>query len=532
MTHEVFISYSSKDKPIADAVCARLEGQGVRCWIAPRDILPGMEWGASIVEAIESARLMVLVLSANADASPQILREVERAVNKELRIVPLRIEDFTPGKNLEYFLGTPHWLDAISPPFEKHLDQIGRTVKLLLEQPVATPHQTPAPGPAAHAESAPKEESAAKPNTAMPTGVAKSQPSAVSSAPEPITATAESAQSDSRKKLTRIDPRQKKWLGFGVAATILITLIGVGWFLLSKGPVASALIGTWARTSPFGPDQMHLNLEIARDGSYRYRAKFVETGTTEIRGQKMFMRTSDGAKRFAGTVATGTTPPVVGNLVAAAPSAVWNVIARFSGTAPQFPAGNPFTLQQASNSQSALWKWDVKVGGILWHLSFRFSQDGTYKFIAEAADEGNFSARSGKWQAHSSLIDTSGSGTYSIVNSGTLVLSGSVRGVVTSENLTETIWVHPAALAALATPTPTLTPIVVPTPIEPTLTPINKRFMISQETPVYTAAQTSSAVLAHLRRGKWVQVRGLLGNWLQVQLPDGTVGFIPVSAVE
>ncbi len=37
MAHDVFISHSSKNKPAADAVCHALEGDGVRCWIAPRD---------------------------------------------------------------------------------------------------------------------------------------------------------------------------------------------------------------------------------------------------------------------------------------------------------------------------------------------------------------------------------------------------------------------------------------------------------------------------------------------------------------
>lgn len=36
MAHDVFISYSSKDKTAADATCAVLEGCGVRCWMAPR----------------------------------------------------------------------------------------------------------------------------------------------------------------------------------------------------------------------------------------------------------------------------------------------------------------------------------------------------------------------------------------------------------------------------------------------------------------------------------------------------------------
>ncbi len=37
----VFISYSSRDKLVADKVCSGLEGSGFRCWIAPPDITPG-----------------------------------------------------------------------------------------------------------------------------------------------------------------------------------------------------------------------------------------------------------------------------------------------------------------------------------------------------------------------------------------------------------------------------------------------------------------------------------------------------------
>ncbi len=43
MAHDVFISHSAKDKATADAVCAVLEAEGIRCWIAPRDVLPSVE---------------------------------------------------------------------------------------------------------------------------------------------------------------------------------------------------------------------------------------------------------------------------------------------------------------------------------------------------------------------------------------------------------------------------------------------------------------------------------------------------------
>jgi hypothetical protein len=124
MAHDVFISHSAKDKATADAVCAMLESNGIRCWIAPRDVLASMEWGEAIIDAIEQCRIMVLVFTANANASPQIRREVERAVNRGVAILPLRMEDVLPGKSLEYFIGNVHWLDALSPPFEAHLTNL------------------------------------------------------------------------------------------------------------------------------------------------------------------------------------------------------------------------------------------------------------------------------------------------------------------------------------------------------------------------------------------------------------------------
>ena len=110
MAHDVFISHSTKDKQVADAVCARLETEGVRCWIAPRDIMPGADWGEAIVDAIGASRVMVIVISANAVASQQIKREAERAVNKGVVIIPFRVEDVQLSKSLEYFISSPRRL--------------------------------------------------------------------------------------------------------------------------------------------------------------------------------------------------------------------------------------------------------------------------------------------------------------------------------------------------------------------------------------------------------------------------------------
>lgn len=129
---DVFISYSSHDQKIADAACAILEQHKLRCWIAPRDILPGADWGGAIVHGIEECRLFVLVYTNNSNQSPQVLREVERAVANGLPIIPLRLDTTAPTKSMEYFISSQHWMDALNPPLEAHLNKLAETAKRLL----------------------------------------------------------------------------------------------------------------------------------------------------------------------------------------------------------------------------------------------------------------------------------------------------------------------------------------------------------------------------------------------------------------
>jgi len=148
--HDVFISYSNKDKSVADAICAILEEKQIRCWIAPRDISAGHSWGGSIIDAIEDARVMILVYSGNSNLSPQVVREVERAVSKGLIIVPFRIADVPMSKDMEYFLSASHWMDALTPPLEDHLARLAERVRLLL----FTSDKAKASAPRTHHEAA------------------------------------------------------------------------------------------------------------------------------------------------------------------------------------------------------------------------------------------------------------------------------------------------------------------------------------------------------------------------------------------
>jgi hypothetical protein len=139
MSFDVFVSYSTKDAIPAKAACAALEAAKIRCWMAPRDIVPGARWGASIVHAINECRVMVLIFSGHANASAQVGREVDQAFSKAKTVVPLRIEDIKPADELAYYLDTVHWLDALTPPLERNLGKLVATVQALLPTTDPTP---------------------------------------------------------------------------------------------------------------------------------------------------------------------------------------------------------------------------------------------------------------------------------------------------------------------------------------------------------------------------------------------------------
>src|SRR6202167_3531576 len=221
VSFDVFISYASKDKIVADAVCARLEAAGIRCWIAPRDIVPGTSYGEAIIDAIHGARVMVLVFSSSANASGHIPKEVERAVSNGVAILPFRIEDVAPGKSLDYFIGSVHWLDAMTPPMEHHLDNLAVTVHKL----IPAKSDEPKPGAAFGGSEATvmwRRGAAASAAVAGAAG-AKTTPMP-SAAARPSAGAGASGGGLSAKKL---------WIG--VAAVVVLVAVVMGMTLLHKG---------------------------------------------------------------------------------------------------------------------------------------------------------------------------------------------------------------------------------------------------------------------------------------------------------
>lgn len=133
---DYFISYSTEDKKIADQLVNFLEAHGIKCWIAPRDIQKeaGRDYAECLIEALYSAKGMILVFSNNANNSQFVKKEVDRIVARNIPIIAFRVEEHNPTGAMEFYLCTSQWLDGMPPPVEQHLDLFLKTAKIRLKK--------------------------------------------------------------------------------------------------------------------------------------------------------------------------------------------------------------------------------------------------------------------------------------------------------------------------------------------------------------------------------------------------------------
>jgi hypothetical protein len=135
MVPDVFISHALEDTEISGKVCEFMEQNGVRCWVAPRDIPPGDNPRESILRAILSCPVLVLVFSQSANSSELVWSEVDHAVKAGKLLIPFRIENVSPNAAIESFFRQRYWHEAHIPPLEQHLQELVRIIKPLIKKP-------------------------------------------------------------------------------------------------------------------------------------------------------------------------------------------------------------------------------------------------------------------------------------------------------------------------------------------------------------------------------------------------------------
>lgn len=138
--YDIFISYSSRDKAPAE-FCGRLEQRGLRCWIAPRDIAPGMPYARAIMQGLTETDTVLVFVSSNSLKSEDVLNEVDNAHGLKKNIVPIFIEKVELTPEFSYYLKRKQWINAFDTGIDPAVDQICSVVA-----PGSTaPQSAPAP---------------------------------------------------------------------------------------------------------------------------------------------------------------------------------------------------------------------------------------------------------------------------------------------------------------------------------------------------------------------------------------------------
>jgi len=224
VAHDVFISYSAPDKAVADAACATLEQRRIRCWIAPRDAPAGTPWASALVGAIKHSKVFVLILSRGSNGSAQVIREIDEAVGDGIPVVPLRIDDVDLSDEMRYYIKSVHWLDALTPPLERHLEHLADSVEALLGVPPRAPSAQPV-------------QSAEPPEAPAPGQAGARRPSA-------------------RSVLSRMTRR--RWIAAALAAlTVIVGVATAVWIVSASGPDGPRTLsftipsdGNWSEPAP------------------------------------------------------------------------------------------------------------------------------------------------------------------------------------------------------------------------------------------------------------------------------------------
>ncbi|HTU10134.1 MAG TPA: TIR domain-containing protein [Allosphingosinicella sp.] len=151
MTGHVFISHGSENRDEANDLVAFIEAKGVKCWIAPRDVRPGIDYSEELQAAIENAAAFVVLVTDHSNRSPYVRAETEMAFSSHKPIFPIRHADIKPAAGLALFLKIRHWTDAYGKRRDEAMDRLAlelQTVVGVTPTPAPAPAPIPAPPPA------------------------------------------------------------------------------------------------------------------------------------------------------------------------------------------------------------------------------------------------------------------------------------------------------------------------------------------------------------------------------------------------
>lgn len=108
---DIFICYSRKDLEQVKGLCDLLNTMGISYWIDVNGTYSGENYKKVIVDAIERAKILLFVSSANSNASPNVAKEIDLADKMKKRILPIRLDDAPYARQIAYDMTSVDYID-------------------------------------------------------------------------------------------------------------------------------------------------------------------------------------------------------------------------------------------------------------------------------------------------------------------------------------------------------------------------------------------------------------------------------------
>ena len=126
---DVFISYSREDKDRVLELAGKLRAAGVSLWIDQGNIDGATLWGEEIVNALDHAKVMLLVVTASAARSHNVAKEVVLFSERKGNILPVHLEQTTIPAGLKYPLAGIQHIEYYHGDPDENLKTILRSLE-------------------------------------------------------------------------------------------------------------------------------------------------------------------------------------------------------------------------------------------------------------------------------------------------------------------------------------------------------------------------------------------------------------------
>ncbi|HSQ09095.1 MAG TPA: toll/interleukin-1 receptor domain-containing protein [Burkholderiaceae bacterium] len=131
MASDIFLSYSRADQQLADQFVKIACERGLSVWY-DQMIEGGDDWRSKIVDAVSSAKALVILFSDHSNGSRQLIKELAIADSFQKLVIPVLIANCQPRGAYLYELAARNWVNLhpdpstrLAPLIENLLKEIG-----------------------------------------------------------------------------------------------------------------------------------------------------------------------------------------------------------------------------------------------------------------------------------------------------------------------------------------------------------------------------------------------------------------------